>query len=83
MRFVTVNPADPSYIWLHLALYILHLVYKFHTCPVQGRTHQGGTRGTCPPGGREVPQLIEGSESCQPEVKASKSDKGKWYSVAR
>ena len=49
---------------------------------LQGRTHQGGTRGTCPSGGREVPQLIEGSESCQPEVKASKT-KCKWYSVAR
>ncbi len=24
----------------------------------QGRTHQGGTRGTCPSGGWEVPQLI-------------------------
>ncbi len=36
----------------------------------------GGPGGPWPPpGGREVPQLIEGSETYQPEVKASKSDK--------
>ena len=29
----------------------------------------GYTRGPCPPGGWEVPQLIEGSKSYQPEIK--------------
>ena len=41
----------------------------------QGRIYRGGQGGHDPPGGREVPQLIEGSETYQPEVKASKSDK--------
>ena len=41
-----------------------------------GADPPGGPEGHVPsPGGREVPQLIEGSDSCQTEVKASKSDK--------
>ncbi len=37
----------------------------YHSGLQQGRTQRGGW----PPGGWEVPQLIEGSESCQQEVK--------------
>ena len=41
----------------------------------QARIQGAGQGGQGRPGGREVPQLIEGSETYQPEVKASKSDK--------
>ncbi len=42
---------------------------------LSGADPPGGQGGHGPIGGREVPQLIEGSETYQPEVKASKSDK--------
>ncbi len=51
----------------------------FHACSIslystQGRIHRGGggQGGHAPPGGHEVPQLKEGSETYQPKVKASK-----------